>query len=103
MSDSRFPFGETSAAQNGTVIKTCQHCGAVNGEPSDICCFCDAPLDPARRTSVSRQVATSTEGNLAVEPEWRREVFSRLHAYRVRRPGPRFPGPRPHCPLKPAW
>ncbi len=40
-----------------------------------------------RRPSASRRVATPTEGNLAVEPEWRREVSSRLHAYRARRHG----------------
>jgi len=34
-----------------------------------------------------RRVITPTEGNLAVEPEWRREVSDRLHAYRVRRHG----------------
>jgi uncharacterized RDD family membrane protein YckC len=32
-------------------------------------------------------VATSTEVNLAVEPEWRREVSSRLRDYRARRHG----------------
>jgi uncharacterized RDD family membrane protein YckC len=69
------------------VIKTCLHCGAVNGEPSEICCFCDAPLDSARRAPVSRRVSTATEGDLAVEPAWRREVSSRLRAYRVRRHG----------------
>jgi uncharacterized RDD family membrane protein YckC len=69
------------------VIKTCQYCGAVNGEPTEICCFCDAPLDSVRGPSASRRVATPTEGNLAVEPEWRREVSSRLRAYRVRRHG----------------
>jgi uncharacterized RDD family membrane protein YckC len=36
---------------------------------------------------MSRRVSTPTEGNLAVEPEWRREVSSRLHAYRARRHG----------------
>jgi hypothetical protein len=70
------------------VIKTCQHCGAVNGDPSDMCCFCDAPLGGLGRLSLSRRVATtSTEGNLAVEPEWRREVSSRLQDYRARRHG----------------
>jgi hypothetical protein len=69
------------------VIKTCQHCGAVNGDPSDVCCFCDAPLGGFGRSSVSRRVATPTEGNLAVEPEWRREVSSRLQDYRARRRG----------------
>jgi uncharacterized RDD family membrane protein YckC len=69
------------------VIKTCQHCGAVNGDPSDVCCFCDAPLGVLGRSSLSRRVATHTEGNLAVEPEWRREVSSRLQDYRSRRRG----------------
>jgi uncharacterized RDD family membrane protein YckC len=32
-------------------------------------------------------VVISTEGNLAVEPDWRRELSTRLHAYRVRRHG----------------
>jgi uncharacterized RDD family membrane protein YckC len=69
------------------VIKTCQHCGAVNGDPSGICFFCDAPLGALGRSPVLRRVATSTEGNLAVEPEWRREVSSRLQDYRARRGG----------------
>jgi len=69
------------------VIKTCQHCGAVNGDPSGICCFCDAPLGAFGRSSLSRRVATPTEGNLAVEPEWRREVSNRLQDYRARRCG----------------
>jgi len=69
------------------VIKTCQHCGAVNGEPAEICCFCDAPLGHSGRTGVSRRVITPTEGNLAVQPEWRREVSDRLHSYRVRHGG----------------
>ena len=69
------------------MIKTCQQCGAVNGEPAEICCFCDAPLSHFGRIGVSRRIITPTEGNLAVEPEWRREVSDRLHAYRVRRHG----------------
>jgi hypothetical protein len=73
------------------VIKTCQHCGAVNGDPSDVCCSCDAPLGGLGgglgRSSLSRRVTTPTEGNLAVEPEWRREVSSRLQDYRARRRG----------------
>jgi uncharacterized RDD family membrane protein YckC len=32
-------------------------------------------------------VSTTIEGNLAVEPEWRREVASKLHTYRARRNG----------------
>jgi uncharacterized RDD family membrane protein YckC len=85
--DSRLPFGETSAAQNGTVIKTCQQCGAVNGDPSDVCCFCDAPIGGAGRSSGSRRIVAPTEGNLAVLPEWRREVSTRLQDYRARRGG----------------
>jgi uncharacterized RDD family membrane protein YckC len=73
------------------VIKTCQHCGAVNGDPSGICCFCDAPLGALEHASVSRRVATHTDGNLAVEPEWRREVSSRLQDYRARRRGGAVP------------
>jgi uncharacterized RDD family membrane protein YckC len=69
------------------VIKTCQHCGAVNGDPSGICFFCDAPLGALGRSAVSRRVATPTEASLAVEPEWRREVSSRFQDYRARRGG----------------
>jgi uncharacterized RDD family membrane protein YckC len=36
---------------------------------------------------MSRRVSTPTDGNLALEPEWRREVSSRLQDYRVRRHG----------------
>lgn len=66
------------------MIKTCQHCGAVNGEPAELCCFCDAPLDRLDRPSLARRVVT-TDGNLAVEAEWRREVANRLQDYRARR------------------
>jgi len=59
----------------------------VNGDPSDICCFCDAPLGDAGRASVSRRIIAPTQGNLAVEPEWRREVSSKLQHYRARRRG----------------
>jgi len=85
--DSRLPFGETSAAQNGTVIKICEHCGAINGDANEICCFCDASLGAHGRASVSRRGAIPTQGNLAVEPEWRREVSGRLREYRARRRG----------------
>ncbi len=57
----------------------------MNGDAAEICCICDAPLVQARRKAVPRRAATPTEGNLAVEPEWRREVTSKLRAYRVRR------------------
>lgn len=69
------------------MIKTCQQCGAVNSDESGVCSFCDVPLGGLGHTSISHRVATPTEGNLAVEPEWRREVSSRLQDYRARRRG----------------
>lgn len=74
------------------MIKTCQHCGAVNGDPAEICSVCDAPLGRSGRDAATRRVSAPsvsapTEGNLALEPEWRREVSSRLQDYRVRRNG----------------
>lgn len=79
----------SSAAQNGAVIKTCQQCGAVNGDPSDVCCFCDAPLGGSglERPSLSRRVTTLTDAKLAAGVEWRQEVSSRLQDYRMRRQG----------------
>ena len=67
------------------MIKTCQSCGAVNGEADNTCCFCDAPLGGRASAPVSRQFATQTEGNLAVEPDWRLEVSKKLRQYRARR------------------
>ena len=69
------------------MIKTCQHCGAINGEADEICSFCDAPLGQPARSASPRRNATPTQGNLAVEPEWRNEVTSRIRAYRVKRNG----------------
>ena len=85
--DSRLPFGETSAAQNGAVIKTCQQCGAVNGGASEVCCFCDARLGGLELPSpaLSRRVSSFEDAKLAAGTEWRREVSARLHDYRVRR------------------
>jgi uncharacterized RDD family membrane protein YckC len=40
-----------------------------------------------RKTGELRLVATPTEGSPTAEPEWRREVSSRLRSYRVRRHG----------------
>jgi uncharacterized RDD family membrane protein YckC len=54
-----------------------------------------------RRAPLSRRNATPTEGNLAVEPEWRREVSSRLHAYRVRRHGSAIADIQPTLPFEP--
>ena len=59
----------------------------MNGAKFDVCCFCDAPLGGEGHLSFSRPVVAPTEGNLAVEPEWRREVSSRLQDYRARRRG----------------
>jgi uncharacterized RDD family membrane protein YckC len=44
-------------------------------------------MSPAARPGISIGAATPTRGNLAVQPEWRREVANRLHAYRARRVG----------------
>jgi len=48
-------------------------------------------------------MATSTQGNLAVEPDWRREVTSRLHAYRVRRHGPEIANLQSELPFEPVF
>jgi uncharacterized RDD family membrane protein YckC len=70
-----------------TVIRTCLQCGAVNGEQEEFCCFCDSRLILSAKPATRRPRATPIEGNLAVEPDWKREVSSRLNAYRLRRDG----------------
>jgi uncharacterized RDD family membrane protein YckC len=70
------------------VIKTCHQCGAVNGDPSEVCCFCDARLGGGLEPSpLSRRVTSVTDAKLASGAEWRREVSARLRDYRVRRGG----------------
>jgi len=69
------------------VIKTCQHCGALNDEAAAKCSSCKVPLNPLPRPGISSAAATPTLGNLAVQPDWKREVTNRLHAYRARRHG----------------
>ena len=69
------------------MIKTCQQCGAINGDAAELCSSCDAPLGHSGREAMSRRVSTPTDGNLALQPEWRREVSTRLREYRVRRHG----------------
>jgi uncharacterized RDD family membrane protein YckC len=69
------------------VIKNCEQCGAVNGAPAETCFFCDVPLGRSGPEPVSGRVSTATQGNLALEPEWRREVATKLHTYRARRNG----------------
>ena len=69
------------------MIKTCQLCGAINDVAAERCSFCDVPLNPVTRPGISIGAHPPTRGNLAVQPEWRREVANRLHAYRARRIG----------------
>jgi uncharacterized RDD family membrane protein YckC len=59
----------------------------VNGDPAEFCSICDAPLGRSGRDAATRSVSAPTAGNLALEPEWRREVSSRVQDYRVRRHG----------------
>ena len=79
-----------SAAQNETVIQTCMQCGAINGAEARICCLCDTRLS---RNQDALPVPTAaqhrSEGNLAVESDWRSEVSQRLEAYCARRGRPR--------------
>ncbi len=77
---------EPSAAQNGPVIKTCTQCGAIQQAQTNVCTFCDAPLTATE--GVSRSASHSgapTRGNLALDPDWKRELASRVDAYRTRR------------------
>lgn len=67
------------------MIKTCQYCGTVNSAPVERCAVCDARLSPKRAPGPPEAAPHRTEGNLAVAPEWRREVAERLQAYRARR------------------
>ena len=66
----------------------------MNGAPAETCFFCDASLARSGREALPRRVSiatTTTEGNLAVDPDWRQEVSTKLHTYRERRNG----GPTP--------
>jgi len=47
-------------------------------------------------------VSIPTEGNLAVEPQWRREVSTRLHSYRERRHGVTTAELQPTLPFEPS-
>jgi uncharacterized RDD family membrane protein YckC len=65
-------------------------CGAINGAEARTCCLCDTRLSKnADATTVAAPVQLRSEGNLAVEPDWRSEVFQRVEAYHVRRGRPR--------------
>jgi uncharacterized RDD family membrane protein YckC len=84
---SRWPqsLGNRPQRKNVTVILTCKQCGAVNRAETGTCCFCDARLSQnTTDRSVSASARLVTEGNLAVAPDWRSEVSSRLKAYRAR-------------------
>ncbi len=67
------------------MIQTCRQCGAVNEEHAQTCCFCDARLARSKGATAAVGCAAPTEGNLAIEVDWRREVAHRLAAYRARR------------------
>lgn len=68
------------------MIQTCKQCGAVNLDEAQKCYFCDALLGSAGESDTPpASRPAQTEGNLAVEPDWRREVSHRLEAFRARR------------------
>lgn len=71
-------------------------CGAVNGAEVFVCCLCDAQLAEGHDAiSVPEPARASTDGNLAVELDWRSEVSQRLEAYRVRHGLPHPPPGQP--------
>jgi uncharacterized RDD family membrane protein YckC len=73
----------------------------VNGAPAETCFFCDTSLGRSGREPDVRRVSIATEGNLAVEPEWRREVATKLHTYRERRNGGKAPEQQTALPFEP--
>ena len=78
----------SSAAQNGQLIQTSKNCGAVYPERAQSCLYCGLALSSEEETSADAPAIAPTEGNLAVQPDWRREVTRRLKAYRARRGRP---------------
>ena len=87
---------EPSAAQNGTVIQTCRHCGAIHGANATSCDVCRAHLPTHQHArGVRANGPGRTAGALAVAPDWRSEVSLRLQEYRKRqqrlREGPTQP------------
>jgi uncharacterized RDD family membrane protein YckC len=70
------------------VTTICPYCGAVNNDPAETCCICDARLRSPQPSSLARPSVPRTQGNLAVDPNWRREASERLHAYRTRHGAP---------------
>jgi uncharacterized RDD family membrane protein YckC len=81
---------DTVRSAKRTVIQTCLQCGAINGAEARTCCLCDTRLsENPDAIPVPVLAQTGSESNLAVEPDWRREVSQRLEAYQVRRGRPR--------------
>jgi len=83
-----------------TVVVTCKQCGAVNRAEAGICCICDARLSQKTTDSPVSAPASAparpvTEGNLAVAPDWRNEVATRLKAYRARHNRPEVDSSQP--------
>lgn len=80
---------EPSAAQNGSVTKTCTDCGAINKEQVSICCFCDALINTEGSAAGTRarvsDSGTRASRNFAVEKDWKRELEHRVETYRTRR------------------
>ena len=76
----------------------------MNGAPAETCFFCDGSLTQSGRESAPRRVSapiTTTEGNLALDPDWRREVSTKLHTYRERRNGGVAPELQSALPFEP--
>ena len=77
---------EPSAAQNGTVIQTCRHCGAAHGAEATSCYVCRAILTPDQDgRGVRGSGFARTSGAPAASPDWRSEVSVRLQEYRKRK------------------
>jgi uncharacterized RDD family membrane protein YckC len=80
---------EPSAAQNGTVTKTCTQCGAIDKGQGRLCCFCEAPLVSENSAKNIRASAPSDSADLpekfACDEDWKRELEHRVDAYRSRR------------------
>jgi uncharacterized RDD family membrane protein YckC len=93
----RDPSRGTVRSAKRTVIQTCKQCGAINQSSVESCCFCSARLNPPAgpegsivpngpaTPKFSVQANPKTNGNLALQPDWRREVSHRLRSYRERR------------------
>jgi uncharacterized RDD family membrane protein YckC len=65
-------------------------CGAINGAEARTCCLCDTRLSKnVDATPVPAPVTPRSEGNLAIETDWRSEIFEKVEAYHVRRGRPR--------------